>query len=672
MLSGILFLPFPGMRKVYSQEKQLYRIFFKDKGPEQFTPGSSLYEKTLSLFTDRALKRRIKYLRKDELISIQDAPVYKPYTDSLKSLGIIIHSRLRWFNYALVLADSAIIPELSKLDFVAKAEHSDTRFVPVPGIVSTKKNINNTLGEEPFVNCGGFDYGDSYPQNNILNLTSLHKYGVTGADVLVGITDTGFNRFLHNAFKFIHVTDEYDFIFNDSVTANQAIDTSVQQEHGTEVLSVLGGYDNGHLIGFCPSADFILSKTEYIRSETMSEEDFFAAALEWMESMGVDVVNTSLGYKNFNNPGSSHSAKDINGSSTLAARYVNEAARRGVLCVVSAGNKGPAPGTIQTPGDADSALTAGAVLINGLPAKFTSRGPLSNGLIKPNIAALGEQVISAPPFSANIYMQGAGTSFAAPAIAGSAALMLSLFPELKPDEIKRLLYESSSLYPYRDDTVGYGVPDVFSAAQKAGTIITPPAVFPVTIYQRIITHVISDDRPDVKLYIRFENGRDFHEFQMMPTNYEYQFAADIPLSMFGPIAAEYYILVNTTEDSRRLPYDESKYLDVDSGNVNIPCGLDKSMLSAWGLEKSHSFIYPSMVEDYRNYIQANIFISGPGTMEISLFSSDGRLINRTRVYKANPCIANSNINIQGLADGAYFLRVIHSGKSEIFPILINR
>src|SRR3972149_7654738 len=205
--------------------------------------------------------------------------------------------------------------------------------------------------------------------------------------------DAGFRWRSHNALDSLRVLAEYDFIFHDSVSANESNDVPDQDSHGTATLSTIGGFEPGQLIGPAYGASFILGKTEYIPTETQIEEDNWVAGIEWMESKGVDVVSSSLGYTTVDDgSGYKYSRGDFNGRTAVTTKAAVMAARRGVVVVNSMGNSGNPVGSIIAPADADSIIAAGAVNYSGVLASFSSVGPTNDGRIKPDVVGPGVSI----------------------------------------------------------------------------------------------------------------------------------------------------------------------------------------------------------------------------------------------------------------------------------------
>jgi hypothetical protein len=251
--------------------------------------------------------------------------------------------------------------------------------------------------------------------------------------------DTGFRWRAHESLQNTHVVAEHDFINNDDTTANQTGDPSGQDLHGTLTMSIVGSYMPGKIIGPAFKSDFILGKTEVAQTETQVEEDYWVAAIEWMESQGVDIVSSSLGYDIFDGGGGyTWDHGDFNGRTAITSKAAARAARLGVVVATAMGNEGNGNGirgTLLCPADADSILSVGAITIPGTLAYFSSTGPTNDVRIKPDIVTPGVSIYSAQIPGPNTYGSSQGTSAATPIAAGVAALVLSARPELTPLQV---------------------------------------------------------------------------------------------------------------------------------------------------------------------------------------------------------------------------------------------
>ncbi len=613
----------------------------------------------------------------DSLITFDDAPVFQPYINSCLSTGAELKLKLRWKNYIVVLCDSLQSIELENFTFVKEVQPTSQKMTAVKykGSISAQSVLfednNNTLYYD---NCDAFNYGNSLNQAALMNIPLLHGFGINGKGVIIGFCDSGFRWKSLPSTQRASVLAEYDFINGDSSTGNKPTDVSTQDFHGTSVFSIVAGFSQGNLIGIAPNADFILSKTENISSERHIEEDNYAAAVEWMESLGADVISSSLGYFRFDSTDSSYAYSELNGHSTIVDRAVNEAVSRGVVCVTAAGNSGSAPETIISPGDADSVITVGAVLYDGVtPAGFTSRGPREDGKIKPNLAAKGVDVFVANAADPNLYNPGNGTSFATPLVAGTVALFLEEFPELTPWELRNYLETTASQANSPDDTLGFGVPDLFKAMEKAGVIISPISTFKMNKFQRIIAYIASANQiNNASLYIRFDSLSPFEKFKLYPTSYKYQYAADIPLSLFTVPKADCYVIADDGFSTRRMPYNMYETITIIPNESEIQCGVDPSQLQELATTRNDAYVYPSIVGDNSQNINLVVPIMSESEVHIETYDLLGKNIYSADYPTREAGVATYPIPVNKLLNGSYFILVTYSGGITSIPFLVSR
>lgn len=466
-------------------QEQTWRVFLRDKGPEPFRVGSALYERTKALHTPRALLRRAKVRSADSLLSLEDAPLYQPYLDSIRRWGTILLA-LRWHNYVVVRADSLAIAELRRYPFVAAVQPTwqVPLLQPLPVVCEPeKRGAERVLATD----CGRFDYGPSWRQVQMLSVPALHRMGLGGDSVLLGVLDTGFRWRQHPALGHLRVLAEWDFLGGDSLTANEVGDAPSQDSHGTLVLSILGGFWQGQLIGVAPRASYVLAKTEDIARERHLEEDAYAAAVEWMEALGVEVISSSLGYRDFDSGEVSYGREQLDGQTTIVARALRAAAERGVLCVTAMGNMGA--GGIVSPADADSALAVAAVDTLGRRLAFSSVGFRRGELVRPSLAALGSGVVAVGAGGGGP-VRISGTSAATPLVAGVVALLLQARPDVPPWRLRRALLQTASQGMAPDTLVGYGIPNPVRALLELGGAVGPPALLPVEGSVRVIASAL--------------------------------------------------------------------------------------------------------------------------------------------------------------------------------------
>jgi hypothetical protein len=329
-----------------------------------------------------------------------------------------------------------------------------------------------TPGDDPVLGPSAMPYRQ-------LHLRPLTDQGVDATGVRIALLDTGFDT-SNPAFNGITITAQYDFVFHDDTVMDQpGKDVAGAQTHGTATWSLFAGDVPGRLHGIARGAHYLLAKTEDVRSETRVEEDNFVHALEWADSIGVDIVSSSLGYLSFDN-GFSYTPSQLNGDIAVTSMGAEIAAQRGILVVTAAGNDGPAFRTLVTPGDADSVLTIGAEDSLGTIAFFSSRGPTADRRLKPDFTAPGAAVCVL--WNAQVRRED-GTSFATPLIAASAALVKQMHPTLLPMDLRAAFRSTATKRMAPDSTYGWGRPDVAAAAVFPGgvTATAPlPAAGPLT------------------------------------------------------------------------------------------------------------------------------------------------------------------------------------------------
>lgn len=312
-------------------------------------------------------------------------------------------------------------------------------------------------------------YGYSLSTNSLLNTIPLHKAGITGRNIVVGVIDTGFED-NHTAFKNTNILHEYDFINNDSETADEFFEETGNEDHGTAILSVVAAYDPGKLIGTAYGASFVLAKTEIAvpdNPELLIEEENFIRGLDWLDSLNVDIITSSLAFQVMDNA-DYYSMKDMNGKTSAATRAADILAERGVLFFNGAGNGfGTDWDIITAPADGYNVIAVGAVDQNSELTDFSAAGPTADGRLKPEILAPG--IVSVAYWQDHVrYVEYAGTSLASPAAAGVAALVLSAHPDLNVQQVREALFKSADRSDRPQNRYGHGLINAVKAATYFG------------------------------------------------------------------------------------------------------------------------------------------------------------------------------------------------------------
>ncbi len=385
---------------------------------------------------------------------------------AVEQLGASVRRRSAWLH--------AVSADVLGIDLpVARTRPQFRHLQPVARFRGRPEPQEETVPAAPPAMAQDSAHGPSAMPLRRLNLFPLHGRGLSGVGMTIAILDTGFET-THSAFAGARVAAQYDFVFNDSVVRNEPADTPTASRHGTEVWSLLAANVPGQILGIARDADYLLAKTEDVRSETRVEEDNFVAAVEWADSLGAQVLSSSLGYLVFDG-GFSYAPGDLNGDVAVTTVIADSAVARGITVVTAAGNGGPGFRTLITPADGDSVLAVGAEDSLGTVVGFSSRGPTADGRLKPDFTAPGLAVFVVNPLSSTGFSRVAGTSFATPILAGVVTLLRELHPTFTPIDVRAALRRHANGATSPDSLRGWGRPDAtLSAFFPYGVSLTSP------------------------------------------------------------------------------------------------------------------------------------------------------------------------------------------------------
>ena len=473
-------------------QTELVFVYFKDK-PNK----AAFYANPLTELTQKSLDRRT---RLNIALNDQDAPLEQTYIQNIRNLGFTVTDYSKWMNGVAVNADAAQIVQLQNQNYVQSVE-SFIKHRTIPKTADKKVNkfeeFNKTLGRTDFT------YGTALAQINQINLRPLHIAGYTGAGMTIAVIDTGFPTVnTGSAYARIRNAGQIKGGYNFINKSTDIYNTSLNN-HGSYCLGTIAGFVQNTFVGSAPDADFYLYASEDAVNEIPEEFLYWTEAAEEADRKGVDVITTSLGYYNFDDTRYSLLYSDMDGTTSFIARTAQIATEKGIFVLAAAGNEAQNSWHyIITPADNAKVFSVGAVTSTGASSGFSSFGPNSVGVIKPDASAKGSG-------TAMGYNNGAttasGTSFATPLAAGGVACFLQAKKTKSLPEMRSFLRETASLYPNHTDPMGFGILNFGNAltallatsenATKTAMSIYPNPVksnFTITTSEKIISVEIYD------------------------------------------------------------------------------------------------------------------------------------------------------------------------------------
>jgi subtilisin family serine protease len=492
-----------------------YFIQFRDRAESPYS-----ITEPAQFLSPKALERRIK--QGIEIVE-NDLPVNPNYVAQVAAItGVEVVNRSKWFNAITIqTTDSLAAEAVRNLPFVLQSQQTGRRKKPTNSdyFLNDFSKLKAEAQAKDAAKLEKLDegnyYGKGQKQITMLAGQKLHALGFQGQGITIAVLDAGFYRVnelpyfekLRNEGRLLGTRDFVDggnSVFEDN-------------SHGLSVLSTMASYKVGDYVGTAPAASYWLLRSENAATEFINEEDNWARAAEFADSVGADIINSSLGYTVFDNVATSHNYSQLDGKTTRITIAADIAASKGMLIVNSAGNSGDdAWRHIGAPADGDSVLTIGATDSLGAYASFSSIGPSADGRIKPNVTAMGEraQIVS----SGGTVAPSNGTSFSAPIVCGLAACLWQAHPESSAMQIFKAIEQSASQYENPDIEKGFGIPNFLRAHEilaqsklkgtEADSIIN---VYPNPFIEGVTLEFYSTVEQNIKVSIFKLNGKRVEE-----------------------------------------------------------------------------------------------------------------------------------------------------------------
>lgn len=442
LLIWLFFLPI----LTFSQDR--FAVHYKYKPQASYSFGAPE-----EFLLQRAIDRRIK---EGVAVDSTDLPVSEKYQNMVTSMVEKVNYHSKWMNASVVVATQEQITEVANLPFIEKVE------LVAKGFNSTDQNGKKESFRIPINLKVGSNKSYAYDfQNDILGIPDMHEEGFTGAGVMIAVFDAGFLHAdkisgMDHLFEQDQILATKDFVDPDSD------DVFRLDGHGTASLSLLAAYEESKLVSGAYDAQYILCITEDVSSEFRIEEYNWIRAAEFSDSLGVDIINSSLGYNLFDDPEMDYRKEDMDGKTAVVTIGASMAANKGILVISSAGNEGNGSWqTLTAPADADGVIAVGSVTNSLVRSSFSSVGPTFDGRLKPDLVAFGSGVtlwqwVESPNSSS-------GTSFTSPQIAALAAGLWQARPEWTREQLIKNLLNSGNMADSPDVELGYGIPNFLDA-----------------------------------------------------------------------------------------------------------------------------------------------------------------------------------------------------------------
>ncbi|MDR1518509.1 MAG: S8 family serine peptidase [Dysgonamonadaceae bacterium] len=443
VLSSILFSLFALSLSAQDSlpEQYIFRVYLKDKGAVNYS-----VEKPLEFLTQTAIDRK---KRQKAGVDPSDFPISSDYFHQMTLNNAKVVAFSKWFKtFSVQLNDSSQIAGIASLPFVDSVKYV-WRGQMRNDIPDTRPRLRMPSCDE--IMASGNPFGNAEAQFKLHNAQTMIQAGFRGKGINVAVIDAGFaNVDVIPYFSRTNIVGAKSFVPTGHLFS--------ASEHGTKVLSAMAINYPGIMMGSAAEANYLLLRSEDVRSEFPVEEDYWVRAIEYADSVGVDLVNTSLGYYSFDDKSLNYSHSQLTGRVSLMSLAADKAFDKGMIVVCSAGNEGAKPwGKVTSPGDAVNVLTVGAIGLDSTIVSFSSRGLTADRRIKPDVVSIGRQTVSIG--EDGLLGHASGTSLSSPFFAGLVASLWSINPDLHRSRIIDIVRQSSGRYLKPDTVYGYGIPD---------------------------------------------------------------------------------------------------------------------------------------------------------------------------------------------------------------------
>ncbi|NDV66488.1 S8 family serine peptidase [Bacteroides sp. 224] len=445
MKRAILFIWALAALTAFAQQDSLkYRIYLKDKVSTTYS-----LDRPSEFLSLKAIERRMK---QQLPIDSTDLPVCQNYIEAIQAKGVRIVAKGKWENFVTVsCSDTIVIDRIMELPFVASAK----KVWRCPSRVRNKAIKRDSLVNKAWGDKEDW-HGNGHKQIAISNGHKLHEAGFKGEGMSIAVIDDGYHNVdIIPVMSNIRILGTHDFV-------TPGGDVFAAGNHGLAVLSCIAMNQPYKMVGTAPEASYWLLRSEDSATEQPVEEDYWANAIEFADSVGVDVVNTSLGYFDFDDPFTDYRLRDLTGKYAMISRQAAHVANKGMVLVCSAGNAGSSSWKKLTPpSDAEHVLTVGAIAKNGKLASFSSVGNTTDNRIKPDVVAVGVSAAVVATDGQPSFL--GGTSFSSPIVCGMVTCLWQALPHLTAKELIEVIRRSGDRLEYPDNIYGYGVPDMWKA-----------------------------------------------------------------------------------------------------------------------------------------------------------------------------------------------------------------